>query len=327
MYQERSDADSTTETLRIVALEMEMKRNNRFNKIMYGTVAILVVAMSLGVLLIATFVVRSGTYGKTGMRAPEYHVINLSAIPDLPLDMVMKMDTLRLKWGDVGGPDEKTYMYSVESVMQDATKHTTELRLSSNHKLVVYKGTHAVLQRCNPVVAPVCVCVRGGVYVCVCRRAAFATGKAELFDEEGNQINVLQFTEPSPTLTTNTLRRLMKYGGETKPGAKNVFEMYCKYGCGQMGLTFPYYYRPFFGSGYPLVGTEGFFPAGYGGNPVTELAAKGLMGTPGGGINAFGGDPGLNNMIQQQTNTGYGMGAAGPYQQNGGYGAAGTPGM
>eukprot|EP00918_Siedleckia_nematoides_P012316 GHVU01027017.1.p1 GENE.GHVU01027017.1~~GHVU01027017.1.p1 ORF type:complete len:305 (+),score=52.43 GHVU01027017.1:37-915(+) len=292
MYQERSDADSTTETLRIVALEMEMKRNNRFNKIMYGTVAILVVAMSLGVLLIATFVVRSGTYGKTGMRAaPEYHVINLSAIPDLPLDMVMKMDTLRLKWGDVGGPDEKTYMYSVESVMQDATKHTTELRLSSNHKLVVYKG------------------------------------KAELFDEEGNQINVLQFTEPSPTLTTNTLRRLMKYGGETKPGAKNVFEMYCKYGCGQMGLTFPYYYRPFFGSGYPLVGTEGFFPAGYGGNPVTELAAKGLMGTPGGGINAFGGDPGLNNMIQQQTNTGYGMGAAGPYQQNGGYGAAGTPGM
>lgn len=60
-------------------------------------------------------------------------------------------------------------------------------------------------------------------------------------------------------------------------------EMYCRYGCGNiMGVTFPYYYRPFFGYGFPLLGTEANFPSGYGGNPVTALGASGaLSGGPG----------------------------------------------
>lgn len=58
-------------------------------------------------------------------------------------------------------------------------------------------------------------------------------------------------------------------------------EMYCRYGCGNiMGVTFPYYYRPFFGYGFPLLGTESYFPAGYGGNPVTALGVTGALGPP-----------------------------------------------
>ncbi|KAH8582261.1 transmembrane [Cryptosporidium sp. chipmunk genotype I] len=45
----------------------------------------------------------------------------------------------------------------------------------------------------------------------------------------------------------------------------------CKYGCGEMGVTYPYYYRPFFGYGFPLLGTEPYFQSGYGGNVETAM--------------------------------------------------------
>ena len=55
-------------------------------------------------------------------------------------------------------------------------------------------------------------------------------------------------------------------------------EMYCRYGCGNlMGVTFPYYYRPFFGYGFPLIGTEKFFTAGYGGNPLAAMGPSGSL--------------------------------------------------
>jgi len=54
----------------------------------------------------------------------------------------------------------------------------------------------------------------------------------------------------------------------------SFFDAYCRYGCGGMSVTFPYYYRPFFGYGYPLVGTESMFPQGYGGYPAAELMAS-----------------------------------------------------
>ncbi|KAL7067950.1 hypothetical protein ACR3K2_18590 [Cryptosporidium serpentis] len=46
----------------------------------------------------------------------------------------------------------------------------------------------------------------------------------------------------------------------------------CKYGCGEMGVTYPYYYRPFFGYGFPLLGTEPYFHSGYGGNVDTAMS-------------------------------------------------------
>lgn len=55
-------------------------------------------------------------------------------------------------------------------------------------------------------------------------------------------------------------------------------EMYCRYGCGNlMGVTFPYYYRPFFGYGFPLIGTEKLFTPGYGGNPLTSMGPSGSL--------------------------------------------------
>ncbi|CBZ52580.1 conserved hypothetical protein [Neospora caninum Liverpool] len=54
----------------------------------------------------------------------------------------------------------------------------------------------------------------------------------------------------------------------------SFMDAYCRYGCGGMSVTFPYYYRPFFGYGYPLVGTEAMFPQGYGGYPAAPLLAS-----------------------------------------------------
>lgn len=74
---------------------------------------------------------------------------------------------------------------------------------------------------------------------------------------------------------------------EVPPAIQGVYkaypsEMYCRYGCGNiMGVTFPYFYRPFFGYGYPLLGTEANFPAGYGGNPITSLGVSGALGPVG----------------------------------------------
>eukprot|EP00922_Rhytidocystis_sp_ex-Travisia-forbesii_P044013 GHVS01065618.1.p1 GENE.GHVS01065618.1~~GHVS01065618.1.p1 ORF type:complete len:133 (-),score=18.26 GHVS01065618.1:78-476(-) len=55
---------------------------------------------------------------------------------------------------------------------------------------------------------------------------------------------------------------------------ESYFDAYCRYGCGGMAVTFPYYYRPFFGYGYPLTGTEGMFPQGYGGYPAAEIMSR-----------------------------------------------------
>eukprot|EP01054_Gregarina_sp_Poly1_P005916 Gregarina_sp_Poly_1__5915@NODE_3113_length_1369_cov_6_483871_g1974_i0_p1_GENE_NODE_3113_length_1369_cov_6_483871_g1974_i0NODE_3113_length_1369_cov_6_483871_g1974_i0_p1_ORF_typecomplete_len171_score11_68_NODE_3113_length_1369_cov_6_483871_g1974_i0386898 len=77
-------------------------------------------------------------------------------------------------------------------------------------------------------------------------------------------------------------------------------EMYCRYGCGNiMGVTFPYYYRPFFGYGFPLLGSEQYFPQGYGGNPITPMGAAGLLGPPGppGSVMAPPGSPALGAIL------------------------------
>eukprot|EP00922_Rhytidocystis_sp_ex-Travisia-forbesii_P007379 GHVS01010780.1.p1 GENE.GHVS01010780.1~~GHVS01010780.1.p1 ORF type:complete len:116 (+),score=7.54 GHVS01010780.1:124-471(+) len=65
------------------------------------------------------------------------------------------------------------------------------------------------------------------------------------------------------------------YPSSSKQGLpESYFDAYCRYGCGGMAVTFPYYYRPFFGYGYPLVGTEGMFPQGYGGYPAAEIMSQ-----------------------------------------------------
>merc|ERR1712083_903650 len=56
-----------------------------------------------------------------------------------------------------------------------------------------------------------------------------------------------------------------------RPGESTFLDTYCRYGCTIDALTAPNFYRPFFGYGYPMIGNEYMFPAGYGGNANTEL--------------------------------------------------------
>ncbi|EZG46152.1 hypothetical protein GNI_134720 [Gregarina niphandrodes] len=115
--------------------------------------------------------------------------------------------------------------------------------------------------------------------------------KAEFFDRSGELVGNILFSSPH----RNLKKKLPPPPVPEPDVAINIpppvqgdfrafpSEMYCRYGCGNlMGVTFPYYYRPFFGYGYPLLGTESQFPAGYGGNPLTSLGSSGALATAGG---------------------------------------------
>lgn len=57
-----------------------------------------------------------------------------------------------------------------------------------------------------------------------------------------------------------------------RPGEATFLDQYCKYGCVVDALTAPLFYRPFYGYGYPMIGNELLFPAGYGGNGSIRTA-------------------------------------------------------
>lgn len=200
-----------------------------------------------------------------------YMSIEAKDIWRLPLAQIEKLATLTLEFkeDEYGGP--RQYYYTVESLFRDLESATTEVRLSSNHHLLASEE-EAVLTD------------EGGTVLGV---LAFA-------DEDDEEYGADDVEDSSEIRNTDekvgeTAKRRLgkkkkgKKGKPITPGPGGE-EAYCMYGCGQLAVTYPYYYRPFFGYGYPLVGTDAQFPRGYGGNPVTELAAQGVIGphnTPG----------------------------------------------
>lgn len=107
--------------------------------------------------------------------------------------------------------------------------------------------------------------------------------KAVLYDADSNELGVIKFSAAvgGRRLGLKLLSKFKKrndnfgkYPNNSQVGdPQDIFDAYCKYGCGKLALTFPYYYRPFFGYGFPLVGTQAAFPQGYGGNPATGMLA------------------------------------------------------
>eukprot|EP01053_Blabericola_migrator_P004981 Blabericola_migrator_1__4980@NODE_258_length_10736_cov_58_864373_g216_i0_p3_GENE_NODE_258_length_10736_cov_58_864373_g216_i0NODE_258_length_10736_cov_58_864373_g216_i0_p3_ORF_typecomplete_len258_score35_81_NODE_258_length_10736_cov_58_864373_g216_i0953110304 len=118
-------------------------------------------------------------------------------------------------------------------------------------------------------------------------------GEALLIDAEGNTLGMVPLFLEQPSVPVP-----VQHPGYDRPPPQPInlppppppvegvyqsypAEMYCRYGCGNiMGVTFPYYYRPFFGYGFPLLGSEPYFPTGYGGNPITPMGAAGLLSPP-----------------------------------------------
>lgn len=112
--------------------------------------------------------------------------------------------------------------------------------------------------------------------------------RAVLRDRLGNVVHELQFFEQtkdgekqllrSDSKEDHSTRRKLISSNSHKHSASHSLKTQsgymaavCKYGCGEMGVTYPYYYRPFFGYGFPLLGTEPYFQSGYGGNVETAM--------------------------------------------------------
>eukprot|EP00917_Polyrhabdina_sp_WS-2016_P001836 GHVP01003789.1.p1 GENE.GHVP01003789.1~~GHVP01003789.1.p1 ORF type:complete len:253 (-),score=47.74 GHVP01003789.1:51-809(-) len=169
--------------------------------------------------------------------------INLSKVSEKTLAELNQFGNINLRWGEIGSPTERSYHFQVEAAQRDGETGNTTLFLTGNHHIKVSKES------------------------------------ATLFDAEGKEQGKLEF-EKAISVEEGSLRKLIGYDNY-RPGSATFFDAYCRYGCGNMAVTFPYYYRPFFGYGYPLVGMDNAFPAGYGGNPVTQLSANGVMGVPG----------------------------------------------
>lgn len=204
------------------------------------------------------------------------HLSTLADVWDQTLADIVALEKIFLQWGASGSGSERQYFYTIEAASRDMAKQVTLIELAGRSRLYVYRD-FAVLEN----------------------HLGEELGVLEFSDLEGNDNKIEDLRTSNTAGNPSTLRRLVRYGKHDKDPYRTegtFFDGYCRYGCSQMGVTFPHYYRPFFGYGYPLVGTEGFFPAGYGGNPVTELAANGVMagvGGPGVGAASIGGAPAI----------------------------------
>eukprot|EP00922_Rhytidocystis_sp_ex-Travisia-forbesii_P007090 GHVS01010356.1.p1 GENE.GHVS01010356.1~~GHVS01010356.1.p1 ORF type:complete len:353 (+),score=96.75 GHVS01010356.1:92-1150(+) len=182
--------------------------------------------------------------------------VDLSSLSTVPIEQLQTMHSLVMKWPQkedaVGGGGE--YLFHVLSAVRN--NKVTTLHLSADSKLVTDKE------------------------------------RAILLDSQGEEIGRVDFSPPvvtttsPPPATTSSSRRLGRlmarladegvgrYPRNSEMGnPESAFDAQCRYGCGKVAVTFPYYYRPFFGYGFPLVGTEAMFPQGYGGYPGADLMA------------------------------------------------------
>ncbi|KAF8819782.1 hypothetical protein IE077_004014 [Cardiosporidium cionae] len=213
---------------------------------------------------------------ENSLQPSHYQYLPITALNELPLEQIEKMESLTLQWGRTGSHEEIKYYFQIEFAVQDRKKDQTTLGLSFGHKLVA------------------------------------TSGNATLISPNGEELGVIQFFPPDEPHdfvdadVTQFLQRVSvnetrviddknllfptednvprKLAGKGKYGRypynvdqglpESFFDAYCRYGCGGMAVTFPYYYRPFFGYGFPLVGTEALFPQGYGGYPAAQILAS-----------------------------------------------------
>eukprot|EP00922_Rhytidocystis_sp_ex-Travisia-forbesii_P057824 GHVS01085575.1.p1 GENE.GHVS01085575.1~~GHVS01085575.1.p1 ORF type:complete len:332 (-),score=75.17 GHVS01085575.1:494-1489(-) len=184
--------------------------------------------------------------------------VELSSLSSVPLEQLQNMHALVMKWptlteGKQETDNSREYLFHVVSAVRE--KDATTLNLSAESTLITDKT------------------------------------RAILLDSKGEEIGRVEFAPSPPPPQPRYLGRLMdkltggegfgRYPRNSEVGnPETPFDAYCRYGCGKVALTFPYYYRPFQGYGYPLVGTQASFPQGYGGYPGMDMLAQQAGGVP-----------------------------------------------
>eukprot|EP00922_Rhytidocystis_sp_ex-Travisia-forbesii_P058355 GHVS01086259.1.p1 GENE.GHVS01086259.1~~GHVS01086259.1.p1 ORF type:complete len:306 (-),score=97.06 GHVS01086259.1:613-1437(-) len=207
---------------------------------------------------------------KGGGSSPSEAFVDLSSLSSVPLEQLQNMHALVMQWPadqatttqqeqhtttqqeqhttTTTGPSSsggggREYFFHVLSAVRDAD--ITTLQLSADSTLITDKARAVLLGR---------------------------------YGEELGRVQFQPAAAPQRQLG-KLMQRLADEGVGRYPrnhevgNPESAFEAYCRYGCGKVAVTFPYYYRPFFGYGFPLVGTEAMFPQGYGGYPGADLLA------------------------------------------------------
>ncbi|OII73363.1 uncharacterized protein cubi_02575 [Cryptosporidium ubiquitum] len=214
-------------------------------------------------------------------------VLPLNMLYNAPLKSLENVDAIILEFDEPEKVEPETqkimkgkryqYMYHVESIVREVSIEETEgektqeeavlkFNLTNEGTLSVYKDKAILRDRLGNKVN-------------------------ELFFDSGNQKNEYQSKETEKLLRSDPKDEGSEKQGENQSKHRKLISSnshkhsashslktqsgymaaVCKYGCGEMGVTYPYYYRPFFGYGFPLLGTEPYFQSGYGGNVETAM--------------------------------------------------------
>lgn len=235
------------------------------------------------------------------LRVQEYYsYIPVHAMRWLDFDKIEKMESLVLQWGNKEEENERKFYFKILSAFKNGKDKTTTLHLSSNYKLIIFQDTAILYNEKNEEV--------GELKMPLLQQSEekekeeFEKVKNELENEIYSEESSLPLSSSPSFFSSSKLEEKSKERKEENSSSRRLgnlrsylandngpgrypqnidagppltaFDSYCRYGCGGLAVTFPYYYRPFFGYGYPLVGTESMFPAGYGGYPAAPLLAS-----------------------------------------------------
>ncbi|PFH31256.1 hypothetical protein BESB_031300 [Besnoitia besnoiti] len=212
--------------------------------------------------------------------------VSIWDINAIPLFAVQNMGTLALRWGEVGQQNTTEIVLQVTGISRSTanpgstdgpTDSTTTVLLSGGFSFVVGEETAALYDSSGNTVKSMTKVVRPDSPL----QGEGGRELPEASDSPHRYLGVRRL-EPKPgglfgmPKQTGFAPAVLPNGPPPQPigPPASFMDAYCRYGCGGMSVTFPYYYRPFFGYGYPLVGTEAMFPQGYGGYAAAPLLAS-----------------------------------------------------
>ncbi|PHJ21853.1 transmembrane protein [Cystoisospora suis] len=213
--------------------------------------------------------------------ADQQSFVSLWDLAHMPLLGIHRMGLLTLRWGEevagdatemafeVTGLTRRTSKLGLNNAPGDYTSVTT-VQLSGGYRCVITHESATLHDSSGSVVHSMVRVheLQGPTTKPEPVKTQFLDGRRLEPKPEGGMFKKPKETGFAPVFLPN--------GPPPQPqGPPTSFmDAYCRYGCGGMSVTFPYYYRPFFGYGYPLVGTEAMFPQGYGGYAAAPLLAS-----------------------------------------------------
>ncbi|KAJ1606876.1 putative transmembrane domain-containing protein [Cryptosporidium canis] len=204
-------------------------------------------------------------------------VIPLHMLYNAPLNSLENVDAIILEFDDPELEDSANaerkvrgkrhqHMYHVESIereiLMDEKEATLKFKLTNEGTLQVHKDKAILMDRLGNVIHEISF---GPIHDHLGHQEKLLRSDPR---EEGSESPEQDQPVRRKLISSNSHKHSAAHSLKTQSG---YMAAVCKYGCGEMGITYPYYYRPFFGYGFPLLGTEPYFQSGYGGSVETAM--------------------------------------------------------